>query len=96
MSPITNYYPNDDEINKLLYEAVIVFDASALLELYHYTSKTQKSIIDDIFAHLKNRLWLPHQVMAEYLKNRENVAAKPTQSYIGLIQTFPVIKKVEI
>lgn len=93
MDVIINYYPSHDQLNILLKEAVIVFDTCALLELYHYRDATQSNIINNVFAHLKNRLWLPHQVMTEYLNNREHVANKPIKSYKRLIYEYPSDKE---
>lgn len=79
------YYLDDMKVQKILKEGIIVFDTSALLDLYYYSSETQKEIFDNVFKYLNNRLWIPSQVYFEYLKNRRIVSEKPVASYQGLI-----------
>lgn len=66
------YYPMDgDEFRELWTVAHFVLDASALLDLYRYPH-----LRDSYFKALRqigDRLWVPHQVMLEYLRNREEV-----------------------
>lgn len=87
MADIHNRYPSDDDINKLFDNAVISFDSSALLDLYGFTDATKMSIFENIFNRFKGRFWLPHQVMSEYLNNRERVAttdnARKYQNLVG-------------
>jgi predicted nucleic acid-binding protein len=51
---------------------MIVLDANVLLDLYRYN----KEVCDDLLSvldRLKNRLWIPHQVMDEFWHKREEV-----------------------
>lgn len=79
------YYLDDEQINKILKEGIIVFDTSALLDLYYYSHSSQEIIFDKVFGFLANRLWIPAQVYFEFLKNRTVVADKPISSYKNLI-----------
>lgn len=78
------YYLTDDIISDMIDNALIVFDTSALLELYCYSDTTQEQITVAVFDYLCGRLWMPAQVQFEYLKNKSKVAGKPMQSYQSL------------
>lgn len=80
------YYLTDDIITNMIDDALIVFDTSALLELYCYSDATQEQITATVFDYLLGRLWMPAQVQFEYLKNKGKVAGKPMQSYQSLIK----------
>lgn len=80
------YYLTDDIITNMIDDALIVFDTSALLELYCYSDATQEQITTTVFDYLLGRLWMPAQVQFEYLKNKGKVAGKPMQSYQSLIK----------
>ncbi len=56
-------------------ECTFVFDANVLLNIYRYTSETREELFD-ILESLKERTWLPHQAMLEYLENREVVISQ--------------------
>lgn len=79
------YYLTDDVITSMIDGALVVFDASALLELYCYSDSTQEQITTTVFDFLCGRLWMPAQAQFEYLKNKNKVANKAAQSYRSLI-----------
>ena len=79
------YYLQKAEIQRMLKEGLIVFDTSALLDLYYYSFETQKEIFENVFQYLNGRLWIPSQVYFEYLKNKSTVAEKPIATYQNLI-----------
>ncbi len=71
-------------------DAIIVFDSSALLDLYFSPKSERQKIDKEIFTELKDRLWLPNHVQYEYLKNREKIIKKPiTEKY------DPLKKKIQ-
>lgn len=71
-------------------DAIIVFDSSALLDLYFSPKSEREKIDKEIFTELKERLWLPNHVQYEYLKNRENIIKKP------IIEKYePLRKKIQ-
>lgn len=86
MNIYEKYYLNDEMKEKLLKEAIIVFDTSALLDLYNYSEETQNEIISVVFSNLGNRLWIPSQVKFEFLKNRGLVREKPILTYKNLLK----------
>ncbi|MBS4033132.1 MAG: DUF4935 domain-containing protein [Ignavibacterium sp.] len=69
----THFYPTLEKDIKIIWaDCVFVFDTNVLLDLYRYTSKTRKELYD-IFDRIKHRIWIPHQVALEFLKNRPDV-----------------------
>lgn len=80
------YYLTDKKVQEILKNGIIVFDTSALLDLYYYSFETQNEIIDNVFQYLKGRLWMPSQVYFEYFKNKKTVAEKPISTYQSLIK----------
>jgi hypothetical protein len=90
-----------DEKEKLLWEkSIIVFDSSALLDIYFLPKVARAKIYSEIFKKLTGRLWIPSQVQFEYLKNRESVIVKPiAEKYTPLkhkIKIFDSIAKLEL
>src|SRR4051812_36072999 len=59
------FQPTEEEFTILWDEAIIVFDANVLLNLYRYTKKTRRKIFK-ILTKISGRLWLPHQVGLEF------------------------------
>lgn len=62
----------------MLTQGLVVPDANVLLNLYRYNEQTRA----DLFAVLKklrDRLWVPHQVLGEFWRNRE-AAIRDTQA----------------
>ena len=80
------YYLNQDDILNILKSGLIVFDTSALLDLYYFSESSQSYIINTIFPKLQGRLWLPSQVYFEYIKNKETVLQKQAVSYNLLLK----------
>ena len=85
MDLFKKYYLDEETINEIIRDGIIVFDTSALLDLYYYSNSSQHVIFDTIFAMLSNRLWIPAQVYFEFLKNKDAVSEKPIMSYDNLI-----------
>ena len=68
--------PTDDDYVRVLTQGLVVPDANVLLNLYRYTARTRA----DLFAVLKKirgQLWVPHQVLAEFWRNRETALREP-------------------
>ncbi|MFL9842947.1 PIN-like domain-containing protein [Flavobacterium rhizosphaerae] len=71
------YRLDSDKELKMWHEAIFVFDSSALLGFYYLPFKERVKIYDLFSKNLKNRIWIPHHVLYEYEKNREEVILKP-------------------
>ena len=69
----------------MIQDSTIVFDTSALLDLYYYSPSTREEIFQKVFVYLEKRLFIPAQVYFEYLKNKSFVSNKPISSYRNLI-----------
>lgn len=78
-----NIFSLTDEKEKMLWEkSIIIFDSSALLDIYFLPKTARAKVYSEIFDKLPKRLWIPSQVQFEYLKNRESVIIKPiTEKY---------------
>ncbi|MCW8787876.1 MULTISPECIES: PIN-like domain-containing protein [Bacillus] len=65
----SKWYPN---IVDVIEDATIVFDTSALLNVYRYSLVNSKRILNHIQKY-EDKLWIPAQVKKEFNKNQENV-----------------------
>jgi predicted nucleic acid-binding protein len=80
--------PTEDEYSKVLRKGLVVVDTNVLLNLYRYHPATR----DDLFQILEalgDRLFVPHQVAAEFWRNRETVirsAAEETTQLSNALQ----------
>ncbi len=87
MDYYNKYYLDTDRVLEMIKSAIIVFDTSALLDLYYYSDNTKNTICTTVFDYLSGRMWVPGQVYFEFLKNKEKVKNKPIQSYESLISS---------
>lgn len=74
------YRPTKEQFAQMWQECIFVFDANMLLNIYRYTLETREELFD-IMEQLQSRIWLPHQVMLEYLENREEVISDQNNIY---------------
>lgn len=80
-SMFTGYYTyNEEEYDKIWKNAVIVLDTNILLNLYRYSKKTRKILLD-ILKKEEKRLWIPYYVGQEYFKNRDKVIHDSSKIY---------------
>lgn len=73
------YEPQNEDLKELWAENIFVFDTSALLSLYYLPIELRKNILDKTLIPIKDKIWIPHQVMYEYTKNREMKIREPLQ-----------------
>ncbi len=66
--------PADQELDEALRAALVVIDANVLLNLYRYNESTRDDLLE-LLQKIGDRLWLPHQVMKEFWRNRVSVLA---------------------
>jgi len=85
---MTDYILNQEQENSLWRTATIVFDTSALLNLYEFSEKSRDDIFNFIASKLKNKIWLPYNVQYEYIKNREKPINSAIKSYEDLIINY--------
>lgn len=68
----------EENYHSLFRSGLIVLDANILLNLYRYQADTRRALVE-IFASLKDRLWVPHQAMFEFFENRTSVIASRSE-----------------
>jgi len=69
-----------EEKEHLWDSAVFVFDTNVLLNLYRYSSKTSNMLFNAITT-LSDRVWIPHQIAYEFMKNRCEVIYEVCSKY---------------
>jgi hypothetical protein len=78
------YSLNELEEKELISNGIVIFDTSALLNLYEYSDHARTNIFESILTEFPNRLWIPYKVTSEYLKNREKPIEKSIKHYNSL------------
>lgn len=78
-SKFNSYFLTTKDEQALLSDCTFVFDSSALLNFYQFSSAAVDDISKKIFDAFKGRFWIPDQVEFEYFKNRESALKKPIQ-----------------
>ncbi|NGP59057.1 DUF4935 domain-containing protein [Paenibacillus thiaminolyticus] len=61
-------------------QGLIVLDTNVLLNLYNYPIESTRDIVSSITA-IKDRIWLPHQVLLEFENNKKQVSQKAFSKY---------------
>lgn len=70
--------PTDADYADLFADGMIVLDTNVLIDLYRYHKKTRDEFLL-VLDNLKERVWLPHQVVKEFWSNRDNVLRDPRE-----------------
>lgn len=71
--------PKQSELHDALRHGLVAVDTNVLLSLYRYNPVT----VDDLFNLLHtvgDRLFIPHQVVREFWRNRQSVLGGPLSS----------------
>ncbi|MGW3895695.1 PIN-like domain-containing protein [Micromonospora profundi] len=68
--------PTIEEYAQVLRTGMVVLDANVLLNLYRYTADARDDPLA-VLAELPDRLWVPHQVLTEFWRNRDRVLRDP-------------------
>lgn len=68
--------PSLDDQAAVLSKGMVVPDANVLLNLYRYTNDARDNLLT-VLERLSDRLWIPHQVLEEFWRNRESVLRDP-------------------
>jgi hypothetical protein len=74
------FRPTPEEFKKLWDACLFVFDTSVLLNFYEYSPETTENL-KTVMRAMKDRLWLPHHIGWEFLKERRNVIDKQKKPY---------------
>ena len=89
-----SYRPSQSELETLLREAVVSFDASVLPNVYEYGSEAREQFFA-VLNHLcsEDRLWLTFQAAAEFHGRRETVILRQQGSLRRLVEPFKDLDK---
>ena len=68
--------PADADYRSVLTSGMVVPDANVLLNLYRYNEQTRNDLLSAL-SKVRQCLWVPHQVMCEFWRNRERVLQDP-------------------
>lgn len=68
--------PSRNDYIRVLGTGLIVLDANVLLDLYRYGTQARTDLLSALTA-IGDRLWVPHQAMTEFWRNRETVLKDP-------------------
>ncbi|MCY8810674.1 PIN-like domain-containing protein [Bacillus atrophaeus] len=63
---------------------IVVFDTNAILHLYRMSSKTTEDILKNLQNIPKHQIWLPHQVIVEYKRNKDDSRKSEFHKYKGV------------
>lgn len=66
----------DADYRHLLTDGLVVPDTNVFLNLYRYNEQTRNDLFT-VLSGLGDRLWVPHQVVLEFWRNRESVLRDP-------------------
>ncbi|HCS59911.1 MAG TPA: hypothetical protein DIW46_00720 [Microbacterium sp.] len=78
--------PTEAEVLDLLASCPVVLDTNVLLDIYSFEEPARLLALDVIEA-IHDRVWVPHQVMREFWRNRHSVLAElpaPGQPFDGV------------
>ncbi|MFE9049167.1 MULTISPECIES: PIN domain-containing protein [Streptomyces] len=67
--------PTTADFTAVLTDGLVAPDANVLLNLYRYTEQARTDLLGALGA-LGDRLWVPHQVVDEFWRNRESVISE--------------------
>jgi len=84
------YTPTAEEFEALWNDSLIVLDASALLNLYSYSSTTLQEFLE-LLSKTKANAWLPYQAAAEYHRNRCRVIRNAEKKYEGILSDLRTV-----
>lgn len=86
--------PSTDELDRLWSSALVVVDTNVLLNLYRLSPQAREKLISVLEAY-SDRLWIPHQVGAEFhdnrvdeIRNQQAMGAKLLQALSGFQSAF--------
>ncbi|MER7622741.1 PIN domain-containing protein [Streptomyces sp. NPDC126503] len=68
--------PTEDDWRSVLRDGLVVIDTNVLLNLYRYNQAARETFMQTLQS-LGSCLWVPHQVMEEFWRNRESAIEDP-------------------
>ena len=79
-----HFQPEKEEFDQMWQTGIFVFDTNVLLDIYRTTPAARDQLFK-IWQSLQNRIWLPHQVVKEFMDNRLKIISDQQKVY-GEIQ----------
>ncbi|MDU8996214.1 PIN-like domain-containing protein [Streptomyces mirabilis] len=67
--------PTSDDYKRLFETGMIVVDTNVLINLYRSNGRTRRDTFA-VLRRLQNQLWVPHQVLSEFWRNRDLPSVK--------------------
>ncbi|CCH31239.1 PIN domain-containing protein [Actinosynnema sp. NPDC047251] len=64
--------PQTEDYQRALAEGLVVLDANVLLNLYRYNTGARDDLLS-VMDRIGDHLWVPHQAMREFWRNRDSV-----------------------
>ena len=86
------FRPSEDEFAELWEHGLIVLDTNVLLDLYRLPTTASSNILS-ILEKNAERIWLPHQVAAEFHRRRITVIATQRKTFRDLREALEGIKE---
>ncbi len=74
------YRRTDEELGRIWEDGIFVLDTNVLLNLYRYSEGTREELLG-VLRGVRDRLWIPHQVAEEFLRNRQTVIRDRKNAY---------------
>ncbi|MEU6969649.1 PIN domain-containing protein [Kitasatospora aureofaciens] len=71
--------PTQDDYRRVLNDGMVSIDTNLLLDLYRVNEKTRSDLLSVMDA-LDGRLWVSHQVLEEFWRNRESALSDPKKT----------------
>jgi hypothetical protein len=87
----SHFASDQGRIVKLWAECIFVFDTNVLTGLYKYSDETRDALYQ-VIESLGERLWIPYQVMLEYLDNRAKIVHDQSKLYTSAITKLEEFK----
>jgi len=89
------FRPSNNDFDELWRSAYFAFDSNVLLAPYRYSESTRRQLLD-VLKRLRDRIWIPHQVAFEFLRNRHQEIADSTNRYKELSEDLEAtVKKLK-
>lgn len=85
--------PNQQEVEDLLKNALIILDTNVLLDLYRFAATARMELLE-AFRKLGDRLWIPHQVVLEFHRNRAAVITSHDDAYHSVLKEITELDNV--
>jgi len=92
----SHFASDPNRLSKLWADCIFVFDTNVLTGLYKYSDETRDALYK-VIESLGDRLWVPYQVMFEFLDNRAKIVHDQSKLYESAISKLVDLKsEIEI